>query len=123
MPTARKSSRSDAAGKSKTPHLGRDSWLDAAFDAVVEGGFDKVRVLVLADTLGVTRGSCYWHFSDPADLLAALFYLTVTGSFQALARPASPAATARAADFIRGVIADYLITRQAAGPSADPPAS
>ncbi len=52
--------------------LGRDDWLDAAFDAVAEGGFDAVRVLVIADTLGVTRGSFYWHFSDHADLINAL---------------------------------------------------
>ncbi len=52
--------------------LKRDDWLDAAFNAVVEGGFDAVRVLVLADTLGVTRGSFYWHFSDHAELISAL---------------------------------------------------
>lgn len=60
-------------GKSKVvPRLGRDDWLDAAFNAVVENGFDGVRVLVLADTLGVTRGSFYWHFKDHADLVQAL---------------------------------------------------
>ena len=55
-----------------TPRLTRDDWLDAAFQAVVEGGFDKLRVLTIADSLGVTRGSFYWHFVDHADLLAAL---------------------------------------------------
>ncbi len=55
-----------------TPRLGRDDWLDAAFNAVVEGGFDAVRVLSLAQTLRVTRGSFYWHFTDHADLVAAL---------------------------------------------------
>lgn len=49
-----------------------DDWLDAAFNAVVEGGFDKVRVLVIAATLGVTRGSFYWHFVDHAALISAL---------------------------------------------------
>lgn len=52
--------------------LGRDDWLDAAFMAVVEGGFDQVRVLTLANRLGVTRGSFYWHFADHAALIAAL---------------------------------------------------
>lgn len=52
--------------------LTRNDWLDAAFNAVVEGGFDHVRVLALAQTLGVTRGSFYWHFTDHADLVAAL---------------------------------------------------
>ena len=50
----------------------RDDWLNAAFDAVVEGGIDKVKVLSLAETLGVTRGSFYWHFQDHADLLQAV---------------------------------------------------
>ena len=56
----------------EVPRLSRDDWLDAAFSAVVEGGFDKARVLMIADTLGVTRGSFYWHFTDHADLIAAL---------------------------------------------------
>jgi AcrR family transcriptional regulator len=56
----------------ETPRLTRDDWLDAAFNAVVEGGFDKARVLMIADTLGVTRGSFYWHFADHAELIAAL---------------------------------------------------
>lgn len=61
------------AGKSaEAPRLSRDDWLDAAFNAVVEGGFDKARVLVIADALGVTRGSFYWHFTDHAELLRAL---------------------------------------------------
>ncbi len=54
------------------PRLGRDDWLDAAFEAVAESGFDSVRVLTLAEALGVTRGSFYWHFSDHAELIAAL---------------------------------------------------
>lgn len=52
--------------------LGRDDWLDAAFDAVAENGFDSVRVLSLAASLGVTRGSFYWHFTDHAELITAL---------------------------------------------------
>lgn len=199
-PAAKHGKRSDAQ------RLGRDDWLDAAFDAVVDGGFDQLRVVALAQTLGVTRGSFYWHFADHADLvkvllarwqqreiaddlriqaessddpqadllrlldlalarggadlkdlrfelalrglgrrdsgvaqmlvevdaarmalfeakflrltrdaksatdLAALFYLAVTGGFQALARPNS---SSRMADYIRGVIADHLIRRQA----------
>jgi AcrR family transcriptional regulator len=58
--------------RSETPKLNRDDWLDAAFNAVAEGGFDNVRVLVIADSLGVTRGSFYWHFTDHPALIAAL---------------------------------------------------
>ena len=67
MTTARKTRKSVESSR-----LSRDDWLDAAFQAVVEGGFDKVRVLGLAATLGVTRGSFYWHFDDHAELIGAL---------------------------------------------------
>jgi AcrR family transcriptional regulator len=75
MPEKKKTSKAPARKARKpldTPRLTRDDWLDAAFQAVVEGGFDKLRVLTIADTLGVTRGSFYWHFTDHAELLAAL---------------------------------------------------
>ena len=54
------------------PRLNRDDWLDAAFQAVVQGGFEQVRVLMLARRLQVTRGSFYWHFADHAELVHAL---------------------------------------------------
>ena len=52
--------------------LTRDNWLDEAFKAVVAGGFENVKVLAIAEKLGVTRGSFYWHFSDHADLIDSL---------------------------------------------------
>ena len=52
--------------------LGQEDWLQAAFQSGVEGGFDKARVLLLAERLRVTRGSFYWHFSDHAQLIEAL---------------------------------------------------
>ena len=52
--------------------LTRDDWLDEAFKAVVDGGFDNVKVLSLAEKLKVTRGSFYWHFTDHADLINSL---------------------------------------------------
>jgi len=64
--TARRAALGDAA------RLGPDDWLDAAHAAVVAGGFENVRVLSLAQTLGITRGSFYWHFADHAELVAAL---------------------------------------------------
>ena len=54
------------------PRLSRDDWLNAAFTAVVEGGFDNLRVLIIAKALQVTRGSFYWHFSDHAELQVQL---------------------------------------------------
>ena len=67
MPAVKKKNPRSVASR-----LTRDDWLDAAFTAVVDGGFDKVRVLALAAQLGVTRGSFYWHFTDHAELVAAL---------------------------------------------------
>jgi AcrR family transcriptional regulator len=52
--------------------LTRDHWLDEAFNAVVAGGFENVKVLALAEKLKVTRGSFYWHFADHADLIGSL---------------------------------------------------
>mgnify|MGYP000909817950 CR=1 FL=1 len=55
-----------------TANLDADAWIEAAFNALAEGGIDAVRVDPLAKQLGVTRGSFYWHFKDRAALHAAL---------------------------------------------------
>jgi AcrR family transcriptional regulator len=60
------------AEKNDTKRLTRDDWLHCAYKAVVDGGLADVRVLVLAERLGVTRGSFYWHFSDHRELIQAL---------------------------------------------------
>ncbi len=70
MQTAGKNKKKSVSKSSS--RLGPNDWLDAAFDAVVEGGFDAARVLVLAQKLGVTRGSFYWHFADHAAMVSAL---------------------------------------------------
>jgi len=54
------------------PRLTREDWLDAAYAAVVEGGFDHLRVLQIAKVLRVTRGSFYWHFTGQAELQSEL---------------------------------------------------
>ena len=56
----------------ESSRLTREDWLDAAFQAVVKGGFAEARVMTLAENLGVTRGSFYWHFADHAAMLDAL---------------------------------------------------
>jgi AcrR family transcriptional regulator len=50
----------------------RESWVDAASAALADGGPDAVRVDVLAQRLGVTRGGFYHQFSDRSALLAAV---------------------------------------------------
>lgn len=49
-----------------------DLWLDAAYDLLVEGGVEAVKVMPLADRLGLSRTSFYWHFPDREALLAGL---------------------------------------------------
>ncbi|WP_313351260.1 TetR/AcrR family transcriptional regulator [Paracoccus sp. (in: a-proteobacteria)] len=54
------------------PRLTRADWLEKALDVLIENGVDAVRITRLADLLGVTRGSFYWHFADRNDLLQAM---------------------------------------------------
>lgn len=44
--------------------LDRSRFLDAAFDALCESGWQAVRINPLCATLGVTKGSFYWHFES-----------------------------------------------------------
>jgi AcrR family transcriptional regulator len=53
----------------------RDDWLQAARDALVDEGADRVRVAVLAERLGVARSSFYWYFADRTELTDALLDL------------------------------------------------
>jgi AcrR family transcriptional regulator len=48
------------------------AWIDAGLRALAVGGPDAVRIDLLAQELGVTRGSFYWHFRDRAAFLDAL---------------------------------------------------
>ncbi|MBE3640364.1 TetR/AcrR family transcriptional regulator [Mangrovicoccus algicola] len=50
----------------------RETWLDAAHAALTAGGVDAVKILPLAQGLGLSRTSFYWFFKDRGDLLAAL---------------------------------------------------
>lgn len=52
--------------KLQTP---RSAWIEAALQALSEGGPDAIRVETLAVSLGVTKGGFYWHFKDRAALL------------------------------------------------------
>jgi AcrR family transcriptional regulator len=92
----------------ETSRLRRDDWLDAAFQAVVDGGFEKVRVLLLADTLGVTRGSFYWHFADHAELVSALlarWHAREVVANEAMSEPASPDARADLEQLLENALA------------------
>ncbi len=51
-----------------TPEL----WLEAAYGLLVDGGVEAVKVMPLAEKLGLSRTSFYWHFADREALLAGL---------------------------------------------------
>jgi AcrR family transcriptional regulator len=52
--------------------LTREDWIRAALAVVAEHGVAGVAVDRLAKTLGVTRGSFYWHFRDRRALIDAV---------------------------------------------------
>jgi AcrR family transcriptional regulator len=54
------------------PKLGRQDWVRAASETLMEKGIEAVKVDVLAKSLKITRGSFYWHFKNLDDLLAAI---------------------------------------------------
>lgn len=71
-----------------------DIWLDAAYDLLVEGGVDAVKVMPLAERLGLSRTSFYWHFPDREALLAGLVDRWRTrNTANLVARCETPAAT------------------------------
>lgn len=61
----------DAAPPSHTKAT-REDWIRAALDTLISDGVDSVKVLVLADRLGVSRSSFYWYFKNREELLDAL---------------------------------------------------
>jgi AcrR family transcriptional regulator len=71
-----------------------DLWLDAAYAMLVESGVEAVKVMPLAERLGLSRTSFYWHFADREALLAGLvsrWQAKNTGNL--VARCEAPAAT------------------------------
>lgn len=69
-------------------------WLDAAYDLLVEGGVEAVKVMPLAARLGLSRTSFYWHFPDREALLQGLIQRWQGRNTGALIRQAeAPAAT------------------------------
>jgi AcrR family transcriptional regulator len=51
--------------------LSRQDWVDAALEAIAEGGLAAVAVVPLAERLGATKGSFYWHFPSRETLIEA----------------------------------------------------
>jgi AcrR family transcriptional regulator len=79
--------------------LTRQDWAVAGLRALGTGGLGAVRVEPLAEGLGATKGSFYWHFGDRAELVDAVLALwEELGTEQVIAdldRDADPAARLR----------------------------
>lgn len=50
----------------------KQDWLNMARDVLVTEGIGEVKILGLANRMGVSRSSFYWYFKDRADLQSAL---------------------------------------------------
>jgi len=56
---------------SRGPRLTAQHWVHAALAAIADGGLAAVSIEPLARTLGATKGSFYWHFSNREALVEA----------------------------------------------------
>jgi AcrR family transcriptional regulator len=52
--------------------LGKDAWTDEAVRTLATGGVAAISVERLAEALGVTKGSFYWHFENREALVRAV---------------------------------------------------
>ncbi len=76
----------------------REDWLRLALDLLVSDGVEQVRVMSLAQKLGVSRSSFYWFFKGRQDLLDQLLELWQTTNTRAIVERAErPAETIVAA--------------------------
>jgi len=53
--------------KQKKDRLTKEEWLEHSLLTLAEQGFTALKADKLAKTLGVSRGSFYWHFKDLKD--------------------------------------------------------
>ena len=56
----------------KNSRLNRDDWIRGALELMRTAGVEGVKIVHLAEQLGVTSGSFYWHFKNRRELCDAL---------------------------------------------------
>ena len=106
-------------GGTRRRSLQREDWIEAAFGRLARHGVEGVRVEPLAEDLGVTKGSFYWHFKDRPDLLDAVleeWEATDTRLIDAAVEPGTPAE--RMSRFVELITASARNPDQAAVESA-----
>jgi AcrR family transcriptional regulator len=67
---------------------GTARWIEAGLDELAEGGVDGVRVEVVAERLGVTKGGFYRRFKDRRALLDGILQTWCAGRIQAIGQQA-----------------------------------
>src|SRR5262245_57954204 len=63
---------------------GHDTWIEAGLKELGKGGVERVRVEVLAKSLGVTKGGFYRRFKDRRALLDAILRTWTRGRIAAI---------------------------------------
>ncbi len=84
--------------------LSREDWIEAARAVLISEGIERVKIEPLAERLGVSRGSFYWHFTDRQALLDALLALWQETAFEpmrAVAQDGALSPRARYETFMR----------------------
>jgi AcrR family transcriptional regulator len=59
-------------GNAMDSKLDRQRWLSAGLQALANEGPEGLRIMPIAEQLGVTKGSFYWHFKNLGEYQAAL---------------------------------------------------
>jgi AcrR family transcriptional regulator len=58
--------------RAEKSRLNREDWIRGALALLAEAGVEGVKIVPLAERMGVTSGSFYWHFKNRRELLDAL---------------------------------------------------
>ena len=105
--------------RSAEPNRGAtvDTWTQAALVALRRGGPAAIRVETLARTLGVSKGSFYWHFADRKALVEAAIAEWEAQSTAAIIGESERGATA--VDKLRRLLATVSPTFERAQPPGE----
>jgi AcrR family transcriptional regulator len=81
----------------------REDWIRVALETLIADGVEAVKVLPLAERLGVARSSFYWYFTNRDELLAVLLEMWQDTNTRAIVEHASRPT----ADITRAVLAMF----------------
>ena len=90
----------------ETDGNGTAKWIEAGLMELAEGGIDRVRVEVVAERLGVTKGGFYRRFKDRRALLDAILDRWSRGRIDAITKQMA-LGTATPAERLKSVVKLY----------------